>query len=62
MDHKPWPQKEEKDPSHKKVYVKPEVKYIPLDDEEGLLEFCRGKPYDVEQLKEMIKGMLRPTG
>jgi hypothetical protein len=31
-----------KNPSHKKVYVKPELKQIPLDEEEELLEFCRG--------------------
>ena len=48
-----------KDPSQKKVYVKPELKQIPLDDEEGLLEFCRGKPYDAKQLEEVLKGMLR---
>jgi hypothetical protein len=38
-----------KNPSHKKVYVQPELKRIPLDDEEGLLEFCKGK------LKELVK-------
>ncbi len=57
MDHKP---ESKKDPSHKKVYVKPELKQIPLDEGEGLLEFCRGKPYDAQELKELIKGMLRP--
>jgi hypothetical protein len=58
MCHKP---ESKKDPSHKKVRVKPELKQIPLDDEDGLLEFCRGKPYDAQELKEMIKGMLRPS-
>ncbi len=58
MDHKP---ESKKDPSQKKVYVKPELRQIPLDDEEGLLEFCKGKPYDVKQLKEVLKGMLRPN-
>ncbi len=58
MDHKP---ESPKDPSQKRVYVKPELKRIPLDDEEGLLGFCRGKPYDVQQFKEVLKGMLRPN-
>ena len=48
-----------KTPSQKKVYVKPELKRIPLDDGEGLLDFCRGKPYDAHELKELIKGSLR---
>jgi len=56
MDDKP---ESKKNPSNKKVYVKPELKRIPLDDEEGLLEFCRGKPYDAHELKELIKGSLR---
>lgn len=58
MNHKP---ESKKDPSHKKVWVKPELKQIPLDDEQELLEFCRGKPYDAQELKELIKGMLRPS-
>lgn len=58
MNHKP---ESKKDPSHKKVWVKPELKQIPLDDEQGLLEFCRGKPYDAQELKELIKGMLCPS-
>lgn len=49
-----------KDPSHKKVYVKPELSRIPLDDEEGLLGYCKGKPYSAHELKEVIKEMLRP--
>ncbi len=49
-----------KDPSHKKVYVKPELSRIPLDDEEGLLEYCKDKPYTAQELKEVIKEMLRP--
>jgi len=57
MKHKP---ESKNDRSQKKVYVKPESKQIPLDDEEGLLEYCRGKPYDAQELKELIKGMLRP--
>jgi hypothetical protein len=56
MDYKPESQK---GPSNKKVYVKPELKRIPLDDEEDLLEYCRGKPYDAHELKEMIKRSLR---
>jgi len=58
MNHKPESQK---DPSHKKVWIKPELKQIPLNDEEALLGFCRGKPYDAQELKELIKGMLRPS-
>jgi hypothetical protein len=57
MDDKP---ESKKDPSRKKVYLKPELKQIPLDDQEGLVEFCRGKPYDAQELKELTKGMLRP--
>ena len=30
-----------------------------MNDEEGLLEFYKGKPYDAQELKELIKGMLR---
>ncbi len=55
MDYKP---ESKKDPSHKKVYVKPELKRIPLDNEKELLEFCKGKPYDAHKLKELIKGLL----
>jgi hypothetical protein len=51
----------QKDPSHKKVYVKPELNRIRLDDEEGLLEYCKGKPYTVQELKEVIKGRLHPN-
>ena len=58
MDDKP---ESKKDPSHKKVYVKPELNRILLDDEEGLLAFCRGKPYTAQELKGVIKGMLRPN-
>ena len=57
MDAEP---ESKKDPSQKKVYVKPELKQIPLDDEEGLLEYCKGKPYDAQELKEVIKEMLSP--
>ncbi len=49
-----------KDPSHKKVYVKPELSRIPLDDEEGLLEYCKDKPYSAQELKERIEEMLSP--
>jgi hypothetical protein len=56
MDDKP---ESKKDPSHKKVYFKPALKRIPFDDEEGLLEFCRDKPYDAHELKELIKRSLR---
>jgi outer membrane translocation and assembly module TamA len=56
MDYKP---ESKKDPSHKKVYVKPELKRIPLDNEEELLEFCKGKPYDAHKLKDLIKRSLR---
>jgi hypothetical protein len=48
-----------KNPSHKKVSVKPALKRIPLDDEEDLLEFYRGKPYDAHELEELIKRSLR---
>jgi len=48
------------DPSKKKVYVKPELKEIPLDDEEGLLEYCKGKLYGAQELKEVIKERLNP--
>ena len=58
MDDKPESQK---DTAHKKVYVKPELKRISLDDEEGLLEFCKGKPYSAQELKDTVKGMLRPN-
>jgi len=57
MDDKP---ESKKDPSHKKVWVKPELKRIPLDDEKGLLEYCRGKPYDAQKLKDVIKAKLSP--
>lgn len=57
MDDEP---KFQKDPSRKKVYVKPELSRISLDDEEGLLEFCRGKPYSAQELKDTVKRMLRP--
>ena len=50
-----------KDRSHKKAWVTPELKQIPVDDEEGLLEYCKGKPYDAQQLKEVIKTKLRPV-
>ena len=56
MDYKP---ESKKDPSKKKVWVKPELKQIPFDHEGGLLEFCRGKPYDAHELKEVIKRSLR---
>jgi hypothetical protein len=56
MDHKP---ESKKDPSNKKVYVKPKLDRISLDDEEGLLEYCKGKPYSAQELKDVIKGMLR---
>ena len=49
-----------KDPSQKKVYVKPGLNRIPLDDEEGLLEYCKDKPYTAQELREVIKEMLRP--
>jgi len=58
MDDKP---ESKKDPSHKKVWVKPELKPIPLDDEKGLLEYCRGKPYDAQELKDLIKAKLSPA-
>jgi uncharacterized protein YeeX (DUF496 family) len=57
MDDKP---KSKKDHSKKKKYVKPESTRIPLDDEERLLEYCRSRPYSVQELKEAIKEMLRP--
>ncbi len=57
MDDKP---KSKKDPPHKKVYVKPELNRISLDDEEGLLEYCKGKPYSAQELKEWIKEKLGP--
>jgi hypothetical protein len=57
MDDKPEPKK---DPSHQKVYVKPELTRVPLDDEEGLLGYCKGKPYTALELKEVIKEMLCP--
>jgi len=57
MNDKPVPKK---DPSHKKAYIKPELKSIPLDDEEGLLEYCRGKPYKVQELKDVIEAKLHP--
>ncbi len=57
MDDEPEPKK---DPSRKKVYVKPELSRIPLDDEEGLLEYCKDKPYTAQEVKEVIKEMLRP--
>jgi hypothetical protein len=57
MDDKPESKKKS---SKKKVYVKPESTRIPLDDEEGLLEYCKGRPYSAQELKEAIKGMLRP--
>lgn len=44
--------------THKKVYVKPELKRISLDDE-ALLEQWRGKPYDACELKEIIRRSLR---
>jgi hypothetical protein len=47
-------------PSKRKVYVEPELKQILLDDEEGLLEYCKGKPYDAQELKEVIKKKLNP--
>ncbi len=55
MDYKP---ESEKDPSRKKIYVKPELKRIPLDDEKALLEFCREEPYDTKELKELVNRML----
>jgi hypothetical protein len=48
-------------PSKKKVYVTPELKQIPLDDEERLLEYCKSKPYDAQELKEVIKERLNPN-
>jgi hypothetical protein len=57
MDDKP---ESKKDPSHKEVYAKPELNRIPLDDEEGLLEYCKGKPYSAQELKERIEEMLSP--
>lgn len=58
MDDEP---ESEKGRARKGVYVKPEMRPIPLDDEEALLEYCRGKPYTAQELKEAIKGMLRPN-
>lgn len=58
MDDEP---ESKEDLSRKKVYVKPELSRIPLDDEEGLLEYCKGKPYSAQELKETIKRMLRPN-
>jgi hypothetical protein len=58
VDDKP---ESKKDPSPKKVYVKPELKRIPLDDEEALLEYSKAKPYSAQELKEVIKGMLHPN-
>lgn len=52
MDDKPESQKGQ---PQKKRYVKPELKEIPLDDEKALLEYCKNKPYDPQQLKEVIK-------
>ncbi len=57
MDDK---QESPKDPSRKKVYIKPKVREIPVNDEKALLEFCEGKPFDVEELKKVIKEMLNP--
>jgi hypothetical protein len=31
-----------------------------LNDEKALLEFCKGKPFDVEELKKVIKEKLNP--
>jgi hypothetical protein len=53
-------QESPKDPSRKEVYVKPKLREIPLNDEKALLEFCEGKPFDVEELKKLIKGKLNP--
>ena len=50
-----------KSPSWKKEYVKPKLNRIPLDDEEGLLEYYKGKPYSAKELEDAIKGMLRPN-
>jgi hypothetical protein len=55
MERKP---RFKKDSLQKKAWVKPVLKRIPVDDEEALLEYCKGKPYDVKQLKEVIKTKL----
>jgi hypothetical protein len=55
MDDEP---QSKKDPTDKKSYIKPELNRIPLDDEKGLLEYCKGKPYRAQELKEAVKGML----
>ena len=55
MDDKP---ESKKDPLHKKAYIKPKLNQIPLDDEEGLLEYCKGKPCSAQELKEWIKEKL----
>lgn len=53
--------KSKKGPSQEKVYVKQELKKIPLDDEEGLLKYFKGKPYGVQELKEVIKEGSNPN-
>lgn len=31
-----------------------------MNDEKALLEFCKGKPFDVEELEKVIKEKLTP--
>jgi hypothetical protein len=46
----------------KRLYVKPEARRLSLSDEEELLEFCKQKPYDVKDLKEVVNETLKSYG
>jgi len=47
------------DNSRKRFYVRPEAKCISLNNEEVLLEFCRGKAFNVKDVKEMVSVTLK---
>jgi hypothetical protein len=47
------------DTSRRRPYLKPDGKNISLKDEAALLNFCKQKPFDVKDLREMIHEMLK---
>jgi hypothetical protein len=43
----------------KRLYVKPEARCLSLSDEEELLEFCKVKPYNIRDLKEIVNEAMK---